>query len=445
MQVQSFFRAAVVVSTAAVLAALTFMPLPTSLYAAPVRIQRISVGVTGEPANDWSGVATISGDGRYVAFESAASNLIRGDTNGQKDIFVRDVQTGTTERVSVTASGVQGNGNSANAVISTSGRFVTFHSSASNLTQNDANGFSDIFVKDRQTGVLERISVSVTNVAANGYSSFASISADGRYVAFQSAATNLVPNDTNGQDDIFVKDRQTGVVERVSVSSDELPANGSSFHPTISADGRLVMFSSWATNLAPNDTWDSELFLRDLQADTTVRVGTSANGTPGNNGSGAGDFSGNSRYLAFSSHSSNLVPNDTNGLIDVLVKNRATGALELISAALSGGPANGHSGVPALNGDGRIVAFTSLATNLLSGDTNGQQDVFVRDRQTGVIERLSVSANGTQSNGLSDWPDLSDDGRFVVFESEATNLAPPFTSESYMDIFLVDRSVPITP
>ncbi len=231
----------------------------------------------GVQGDNYSSNPSISSDGRFVAFESAATNLVPGDTNGSLDVFVYDRQTDTIERVSVDSSvpGVQGDNNSYTSSISSDGRFVAFESDATNLVPGDTNGRIDIFVYDRQTDVIERVSVdsSVPGVQGNDYSSNSSISSDGRFVAFYSAATNLVPGDTNGRIDIFVYDRQTDVIERVSVDSSVpgVQGNDSSAAPSISSNGRLVAFESDATNLVPGDTnGSSDVFVKETIASSTA-------------------------------------------------------------------------------------------------------------------------------------------------------------------------------
>ena len=232
--------------------------------------ERVSIDSTGAQANGGSWGETISADGRYVAFISDATNLVPGDTNGATDIFVRDRQTNTTERVSVDSAGAQANDFSGQPSISADGRYVAFWSYATNLVPGvpgDTNGAYDVFVRDRLAGATERVSIDSTGMQSDGYSYQPSISADGRYVAFLSDATNLVPGDTNGMPDIFVHDRDAdnnGVfdelgpgktsTERVSIDSTGTQADGYSFWLSISADGRYVAFRSAATNLVPGDT-----------------------------------------------------------------------------------------------------------------------------------------------------------------------------------------------
>jgi len=232
--------------------------------------ERVSVDSGGLQGNSWSSTPSISSDGRFVAFRSVASNLVSGDTNSTWDIFVHDRQTSQTTRVSVDSGGLQGNGRSQSTSISSDGRFVAFHSRASNLVPGDTNGTYDIFVHNRQTGQTTRVSVDSGGLQGNSLSEMSSISSDGRFVAFESYASNLVPGDTNGEADIFVHDRQTGQTTRVSVDSGGLQGNNHSDGPmSISSDGRFVAFQSEATNLVPGDTnGRTDIFVHDRQPNT---------------------------------------------------------------------------------------------------------------------------------------------------------------------------------
>jgi Tol biopolymer transport system component len=407
---------------------------------------RVSVDSAGMQGDGYSKAPSISADGRYVAFESVASDLVPGDTNGVLDIFVRDRQTGTIERVSVGSDGTEANDMSLYPSISADGRWVAFLSAASNLVPGDTNGVWDMFVHDRQTGATERVSVDSAGAQADE-SSFSppSISADGRYVAFQSAATDLVPADTNGVDDVFVHDRQTGTTERVSVSSAGVQSDAFSGFPSISADGRCVAFASLA-GLVPGDTnGHYDVFVRDRQSSTTERVSVRSNGAQGNGDSGVGiglTISGDGRYVAFASDSSNLVPGDTNAFSDTFVHDRRLGTTERVSVSSAGAQGDHSSGnSAAVSADGRYVAFLSAASTLVPGDTNGAFDIFVRDRRLGTTERVSVDSSGAQGNLDSDISGLSisADGRFVAFASDATNLVTGDTNGA-TDVFVRDRS-----
>lgn len=374
---------------------------------------------------------SVSANGRYVAFVSSAYNLVPGDTNNTQDVFVRDTFTGVTQRVSTSGTGGQANGGSGDPAISADGRYVSFRSVASNLVANDTNGTDDLFVKDLQTGAIVRVSTDASGGQANSYSFAPSLSADGRYVAFYSYATNLVTGDTNNAYDVFVKDLQTGAVVRASTdaSGGQGTLTSHSFNPHLSSDGRAVAFTSYASNLVPGDTnGTADVFVKDLQTGVVTLASSATNGVQANSYSDWASLSANGRYLSFASYASNLVSGDTNGGYDVFVKDLQTGAVERVSTSSAGVQGNSTSYVPTISADGRFVVFVSAANNLVAGDTNSVTDVFLKDRQTGTLTRLSTDATGTQGNSNSDGPSISADGRSVVFYSNATNLVPDDTN-----------------
>jgi Tol biopolymer transport system component len=404
--------------------------------------ERVSVATGGTQGNNTSEYPSISADGRFVAFHSPASNLVVGDTNGAADVFVRDRQSGTTERVSVATGGTEGNFDSYYPSISADGRFVAFHSFASNLVLGDTNGAADIFVRDRQSGTTERVSVATGGTQGNGHSYIPSISRDGRFVAFFSLASNLVAGDTNGFFDVFVRDRQSGTTERVSLATGGAEGNFDSYWPSISADGRFVAFQSAASNLVPGDTNSYiDIFVRDRQSGTTERVSLATGGAEGNSNSGNPSISADGRFVALGSTASNLVVGDTNGFDDIFVRDRQSGTTGRVSVATGGEQGNGYSYNPSISADGRFVAFLSAATNLVAGDTNGAWDYFVRDRQSRTTERVSMDSGGAQGNLDSYTGSISTDGGFVAFWSDATNLVAGDTNGA-ADIFVRDRRQP---
>jgi Ca2+-binding RTX toxin-like protein len=335
----------------------------------------------------------MSADGRYVAFSSAADNLVANDTNAACDVFVRDLQAGTTELVSIHDSGEQANGDSWYPSISADGRYVSFHHGPDDLVGNDTNERYDVYVRDLQAGTTERVSIDSSGNPINGSSWNASISADGRYVAFLSDGINLVPDDNNdpSSHDVLVRDLQAGTTEKVSVTSSGQQASApSGDYPSISADGRYVVFNYQADDLVPEDTnGDTDVFVRDLQAGTTELVSVSSSGEQGRWMSNYASISADGRYVAFQSLADNLVANDTNSW-DVFVRDLQKATTELISVASSGEQANSDTfGIPSISDDGRYVAFDSNADNLVANDTNGSgdgyrqdgSDVFLHERQ----------------------------------------------------------------
>ena len=407
--------------------------------------ERVSVDTAGNQANNTNFEPSVSADGRYVSFFSHANNLVAGDTNSASDVFVHDRQTGITQRVSVDSAGGQANGGSFEPSISADGRYVSFPSNATNLVPGDTNFAADVFVHDRQTGVTQRVSVDSAGGQANSTSVLSSISADGRYVGFPSDATNLVIGDTNNAYDVFVHDRQTGATERVSVDSAGGEGDLGGDEPSISADGRYVSFTSYSTNLVAGDTNSTyDVFVHDRQTALTERVSVDSAGGEGDSSSTRPFISGNGRYVSFTSGATNLVAGDTNSTNDVFVHDRQTAVTERVSVDSVGNQANSTSFEPVVNADGRFVSFWSLSGNLVAGDTNTTWDVFVHDRQTGATERVSVSAADGEGNGTSHSPSISADGQVVAFVSQATNLVAGDTN-GIDDVFVRGLAAPPPP
>lgn len=411
----------------------------------------------------------INANGRYVAFASSATDLETTDTNTITDLFVRDLAAGTTTLVSVNSSGTNGgNDGSYDPIFSNNGRYVAFTSFASDLVANDTNGASDVFVRDVVTGTTTLISVNSSGTGSGTGSLDIGlivsslqpvISGDGRYVAFESYANDLVTNDTNDKPDVFVRDVVTGTTTLVSVNSNGTGSgNGFSVNPMISSNGRYVAFTSTASDLVTNGTNNGKVkydaFVRDLQTGTTslVSVNSSGNGS-GNGYSFIQDISDDGRYVLFTSQASDLVTNDTNGKApDVFVRDLVTGTTTLVTVNSSGtGSGNdtdaflnvGESAV--LSSNGRYVAFGSAASNLVPNDTNGKIDVFVRDLVTNTTTLVSVNNSGTDSaNNTSYISDISDDGRYVVFSSYASDLVPNTPNPQYGNVFVRDLSTGTT-
>jgi hypothetical protein len=418
--------------------------------AVPGETSLVSVSSAGVQGRFGSAISFISDDGRYVLFTSTADNLTLDDLDSVNDVFVRDLVARTTALVSVSSSGVKGNRDSTAVEISAEGRYVVFSSTADNLVPNDTNrvtGFfldgSDIFVRDRVLGTTERVNVSSAGAQAevDSASEDGDISADGRFVVFKSFASNLVANDGNGWEDIFVRDRLTATTRRVSVSSGGGEANGPSLVPSISADGRFVVFNSHASNLVANDANGTinDVFVHDLQTGTTSLVSVSSTGVQGNSSSLIPSVSADGRYVAFTSFASNLVSGDTNNAYDVFVRDRQTGTTARVSVSGSGAQGNHDSAVPDISPDGRFLSFQSVASNLVPNDANGLfNDVFVRDRQTGTTQRVSVSSLGLEGNESSHSSSISADGRLAAFQSFADNLVLGDVNDT-IDVFVHER------
>jgi hypothetical protein len=400
----------------------------------------VDVSSAGGAANGASGAVAVSSDGRYLAFTSSATNLVAGDTNGQADVFLRDTQLGTTIRVSVNTPGVQATGGSSTVSdISDDGRYVVFSSTATNLVAGDTNGVEDVFVRDTQLGTTTRVSISAAGAQANGASTGGSIAVDGSRVAFISTATNLLgpPGDTNGQADAFVRQITGGPTTiRVSAAPGPAEGNGAASSAVISADGGTVAFVSTSSNLVAGDTNGvADVFVHTISTMTTQRVSVGAAGAQATAASSGPSLSTDGRYVTFAT-SSTLDVGDTNGTTDIYRRDRTGATTTLMSVGAAGAVGNGASSSGWISGGGDYVVFTSNASNLVSGDTNGVSDIFVRDIAKGQTLRVSVaSSTGAEGNAASDNPTISSDGGQVAFRSAATNLAGT-DANGVTDIFL---------
>lgn len=347
----------------------------------------ITNGPDGRMPNGNNYNAVLNEDGRFTAYQSFASNLVDNDKNKVSDIFVYDRQENTTERVSVSSEGKEANGYSLLPSISADGRFVAFTSLADNLVPNDRNNMTDIFVYDRQEKKTDWVSISYNGEEANSDSYTSSISADGKYVAFNGGATNLAPPCTNGLDSVFIHDRQTKKIACASVDDIDWQTNGNCGTPSISGDGGLVVFGSWASNL--------------------------------------------------------VKPKDENGFYDVFLKNMANGAAKMISTGPLGGPANGNSSTPSISADGKTAVFLSQATDLTSSSDSKWWKIFTLDIENSVFKNCSDIIVYKKYSDKSDYyhlaknlPTISADGRFVAFD--ATEELTPDDTNDATDIFVCD-------
>jgi Tol biopolymer transport system component len=531
----------------------------------------VSVNLTGAGGGNYGSFpAGISTNGRYVLMETSASNLVAGDTNNAWDVLVRDLQAGTNILVSAATNGLPGNGASSNAMMTPDGRYVAFVSAASNLVAGDTNGIPDVFVRDLLTGTTTLASVGARSLS--GSSQAPRFTPDGHYVAFFSTATNLVPGVPDAGGDIYVRDLagnttvwassyartalqsfqnatnavsfghvissdgqfvayevcrslipanwfivaplpsptnglvlryslETGLTDIVCtnaailsgaaadvqtlamtpdgrfiafianpnsspgttacvyvwdalsnsttlVSGDltgTVPTNDMSIWPAITPDGRFVAFQSTATNLVTNSLMgEFHVYVRDLQAGITQLVDADTNGLgSGVTGLTVPQITDDGRFVAFEADDGSLVPNDSNRLPDVFVRDLVAGTTDLISAqdpALPGQTPDGPSTLASLSvsAEGSLVAFTSTADDLVLNDTNGFPDVYVRDLLSDSTLLVSVDASGIMSgNGPSGEPTISADGRFVAFSSSARNLVAGDTNNA-SDVFVRD-------
>ncbi|MEZ5455912.1 MAG: hypothetical protein R3F04_07340 [Lysobacteraceae bacterium] len=526
---------------------------------------RIVLGLGGAEPDDASSSPSLSGDGRFVVFESGATNLVATPVGNSQHVYLLDRNSGIVELISVTPGGTPSASGSANATVSDDGRFVAFESSASDLVVDPGNGETQLYVRDRQLGQTTRLS-QLAGSAANAAVRDSMIAGNGSHVVFETAATNLDAGDSNGVEDIYAVSVATGLLTRVSLGAGGAQTSERSQRPSISRDGRRISFQSRGVLAAGGSTDFEQVYLRDLDLQSTQLVSVGAASNNGNSAEGSASLSGNGQVVAFSSFSTDLISGDSNNLADEFVRDLLGVSTERVSLANSSGPfpapANGDSllsnrgqrrlstdggmlvaeteatnlgalalqsgstqivriergsnqallisrdlqGNPALSAafepsmssDGRYIVFRSATTNLVAGDNNGTfdvfwadvnggplervnlgpgnvqglggtqtrlptvsddgqavafvsnqnnlvaddsngvLDVFVRDRSSGITTRVSVDSNGTQANGLSDFPIISANARYVVFSSLASNLIPG-DAGGFQDIFRHDR------
>jgi Tol biopolymer transport system component len=397
----------------------------------------LSADAAGVSGNGSSFDASLSGNGRFTAFVSHATNLVASDANNADDIFLRDRKTGTTELVSVSTTGVAANLSSARPAISGNGRYIAFESFASTLSDVDGSPL-DVFRHDRVTGETVLVSVDGGGGGANDDSGAPSISANGNLIAFESLATDLVADDTNGHYDVFVRDLKAGTTTRVSVSSAGAQATGGdSRNAFISANGRFVAFASEAVDLVTGDSNAlKDIFVHDLKTGETTRVSLNSAGVQVLDGeSFRPTLSANGRIVAFGSSSTQLVAGDTNGQTDVFVRDTKKGLTVRASVGPGGvETTDDSSNSPVLSASGKLVVYESGAPNLVEGDTNGSFDVFLTDWKKGKTVRLSVSPDGAETGGGED-PSPSKSGKLVAFESLAEDVVPG-DANGFEDVFL---------
>lgn len=460
----------------ALLVALAALGAAAVATAASGTTERVSVATGGGQADAPSGLHSrrpaISANGNLVAFDSTATTLAPGATSGQDNVYLRSRSGGATELLSATGSGGEANGPSSEPDLSGDGRYVAFHTAATNLAPG--GNLAGIVVLDRVTHTITPVSVAGRK-GADGHDP--SISDDGRYVAFESANPDLASGSSGGKSGggstsgatagtissfIYVRDLARQKTQLISVDSAGKPA-GLSFDPVISADGRYVAFDTSAP-LVPDDTNASpDVYVHDLQTGSTVRASVDSSGGQGPGKYLAPSISGDGRYVAFDA-ATPLTAADTNGKQDVYVHDMLTGQTTRVSVDSAGDQADNHSdgfslgdvpdggletAGPQISGDGRYVAFESAASNLVADDTNtcsvpnvtdfpapGQcPDVFVHDLQTGATSRVSVDSSGGQADGPSGDPAIDADGSAIAFLSDATNLVPSDTN-SAADVFV---------
>ncbi len=392
-------------------------------------------------------------DGTLVVFQSAASNLVSGDLNELVDVFLTDTLTLATDRVSISATGRDPNDSSFPPSISADGGTIAYGSAASNIVQGDFNTRPDVFVFDRGLSVTSELSLSQDGFGGGAVPDLPSaLSQDGRFVAYVSEADRLDLSDVNHVSDIFVYDQTTQQTEVLTLTSLGSPtigtADGPSGGPSISADGCIVAFYSDAGNLVPADTNERrDVFVRNRCSGEIQRVSVATDGSQANASSSAGinapAVSADGNVVAFLSNATNLDAADDDSGTDVYVHRRDTGETFLLSKNQSGERGNGVSGAVSISADGRFVVFESQANNLIAGDGNGHVDVFVVDLNDGEVRRVSVDAGGQEVTADSNNPQISGDGLRVVFQAAGRLI--PDDQDNQVDVYITDNPLGTKP
>jgi Tol biopolymer transport system component len=407
---------------------------------------RSSTDAVNSQGNGPSLNPALTPDGRFLVFESRAANLVPLDTNIRSDVFRKDLATGQTVLVSVDPTGVQGNGNSHKPVVTSDGRLIAFESDSDNLVVGDNNDARDIYVRDVVSQTTSR--VSLPEGSEDCFNPV--ISADGRYVAFQTASA-LAGDDFNGVADIYVRDLFTATTTRVSLTSSGGEANDDCVNPSISANGGLVAYESTATNIVPGDinnfsdvfvvSWISPFPIIDrISVEDPTNPDGDLDVVNPENASTNPRITPDGRFVVFLSLADDLVTGDSNGIAlvnDVFVRDRSLGTTVRASVSSQGGETGRSCSEPSISADGRWVVFTSEAPDLVQGDTNSTSDIFLRDLVLGTTIRVSLATYGVQSADFfpNSTGSVTTDGRFVAFSSSAPNLAPNDTN-GLQDIFI---------
>jgi Tol biopolymer transport system component len=408
------------------------------LLSAPLIAQtteRVSFTHLGLESTGPSFSSTLSADGNSFAFLGDGADWVPNDNNGQRDAFVRNIQTGVVTRVSVSSAGVEGDGYTSEVVISADGKWVAFISESNNIVPGDPLWYRDVFLHELSSGLTTRVSVDAFGVAGDASSEGVAISADGRYLVFHSKATNLVPGDTNGVKDVFLYDRIAGSIERISNGLLGMEADGLSEEPNIGLDGRFITYTSRATNLVANDTDGlPNAFLLDRLSGETTFISVSSTGVLGDGE--AGPISADARFVVFRSGASNLIPGGSVGS-QVFLRDLQLGETTLVSKDSNGVHSIGIDLEPWVSTSGRFVMFQSWADNLVVGDNNDRPDVFLHDRETELTTMIDVNNLGGFANNGSYKPTISSNGRYILFDSRGSNLVPNDTN-GRLDVFLRD-------
>jgi Tol biopolymer transport system component len=433
-----------------VVCAVAALIAPAAASAATPQTVRVDLNSTGVQADSHGAEnPAVSANGRWVVFESTATNLVANDNNNRGDVFLRDRKTGETKRLSVSSGGVEGNGASTHPSISGDGRWIAFTTAATNLVGGTA-AFANVMLYDRTTGALLRISNAAGSInAGNGNSEEPRLSSDGSVVVFTSGADNLVAGD-GGQRDVFMYRIATATLSRVSVSVLGGDPNGTSEAAAGSAEGRFVTFTSSASNLVATDTsGHSDVFVRDTTAGLTTRASvTSGTGLEANADSRLSTISSDGCAIAFLSNATDLVAGDNlSGSLKAFVRDRCAGSTEFASLANGGAQGAVHLSRPAISDDGCLVAMVTAGDNVLTPAASPWRVVVLRNRCQGFVSRVDVSTAGEGGAGHCDGVSLSaGTARYAVFHSGAQNLvAGTDGNGETSDTYLRDRATSAPP
>ncbi|MCQ1539096.1 PKD domain-containing protein [Methanocalculus taiwanensis] len=406
----------------------------------------VSVATDGNPGNSDSFLGDISSDGRFVTFSSSSSNLVQGmdPPTWLQNIFVRDRIAGTTTLVSTAINGTQANGDSTKPVISSDGRYIAFQSNANNLVLNDTNGRTDIFVYDRNNANITRVSVATDGTEGWGGRN-PSISLDGHYIAFESMDDFGEPTGHAGYTYVYIHDINSSTTTRVSVSSSGQAGLGQSLNPSTADKGGIIAFDSSANNLVPNDTNGlADIFVHLKGAKITSRVSIASNGTEGDGESSSPSISDDGRFITFTSKSKNFESGaESKGygeLPDIFVHDREHTTTTRVSKDPNGAPGNYWSHNPSISGDGRYITYDSESTNLVTGlpPESYMKRIFLYEIETESTTLISVAYDGTPADGTTENAVISEDGRYIAFEGRASNLIPGGSSYP-KSIYIHDR------
>lgn len=416
-------------------------------------VGRVAVSSSGaQPVGGPTVGSSLSADGRFVVFTSVAANLVPNDTNNAADVFLRNNQTGVTERISVGANGVQGDIGGYQGIVSNDGRYVAFTSDSTNLVAADTNGATDVFLRDRQLATTTRVSIVDGGGESDGPSFLQDMTPDARSIVFSSDATNLIAAlDQNAVTDVYVRDRATAKTQRISVATDGTEGDADSTVASISDNGRYVAFVSAASTLGPNDSGVfTDIYLRDRTLSTTKVLTVGADTSEADGDSLNVSISGDGTTVIFDSDATNLLADpDGNSATDVFSVVLATGVVERVSAAADGGDSNGVSQVAGVSDNGRFVAFLSSAKNLVTNPLVAASDSFVRDRaghSTALVGTTQAQGEptGPSASFAGSTPNaISGDGRYVLFTSTATDVMQAGDANGTdADVFLRSNPVP---